>query len=108
TSIAARATAPPPPKAAPPPAAAGPTHPQPRLPAGAGPIRVVVKNEKPAQPLSPAERRARSLENMEKIGRALTAYVAKYGRLPPQSFVARDGKKTLSWRVAILPELGYQ
>src|SRR5262249_19079708 len=78
------------------------------LPVGRDSIHVVVKNEKPAEPLSDAGRRTRSVENLEKIGRAISAYVAKYGRLPPQSLIGRDSRKTLSWRVAILPELGYQ
>lgn len=77
------------------------------FPSGSASITVVVKNEKPEKALSPAERRARTAENMEKIGRALAAYVAKYGRLPPQALRATDGNRSLSWRVVILPELGY-
>ena len=64
-------------------------------------------NEKPAQPLTEAERRARSIANMEKIGRALAAYAKKKnGKLPPQA-TSMDGEALLSWRVQILPELGY-
>jgi hypothetical protein len=76
-------------------------------PTGRGPIRLVVQSEKPKEALSPGDRRARSLANLEKIGRALTAFVEKHGRLPPQALRDPSGKQSLSWRVAILPELGY-
>jgi hypothetical protein len=66
-----------------------------------------VSNEKPSQPLTEAERRARSIVNLEKIGRALMAYAKKKnGKLPPQA-TSKDGEALLSWRVQILPELGY-
>src|SRR5262245_42978332 len=99
-------------KSLPPPApglssAQSPTNPKQLLPTGSGEIRVVVQNEKPKEPLSVAERRARSLANLEKIGRALTAHVAKNGRLP-HAIGPNEQKMNLSWRVAILPELGYQ
>lgn len=78
-----------------------------RLPSGSGPIQVVVRNEKPAEPLSAVQRRNRSLKNLEKIGSALTAYVAARGTLPALAIENQYGEKVLSWRVAILPELGY-
>ena len=79
----------------------------PALPKANGPVRIVVKNAAPAKPLSPDECFARSLANMEKIGVALQSYAAKYGKFPGQAILGPDGKKLLSWRVAILPELGY-
>jgi hypothetical protein len=66
----------------------------------------VASNEKPEGPLTELERRARSIANLEKIGKALAAYAAKRGRFPPPA-TSDDNGDYLSWRVAILPELGY-
>ncbi len=65
-----------------------------------------VSNAKPAGPLTETERRARSIANLEKISQALTAYAKKHGHLPTAG-VPVDGTLTHSWRVTILPELGY-
>jgi hypothetical protein len=75
---------------------------------GLGDIPTVAafNNEKPSQPLTEVERRARSIANMEKIGRALAAYAKKNGKYPPLAS-STDGDARLSWRVLILPELGY-
>jgi hypothetical protein len=75
-------------------------------PVEAGPVEPLVSNARPAGPLSENERRARSIANLEKIGKALTAYLAKRKQLPPAG-IPRDGELLLSWRVIILPELGY-
>jgi Protein of unknown function (DUF1559) len=40
------------------------------------------------------------------VTRAMTAYEAKNGHFPPPAMKTRDGKPGLSWRVAILPQLG--
>jgi len=73
----------------------------------AAPEGPMAGNEKPEEPLTEAGRRARSIANLEKIGKALTAYVAKRNKYPPVAS-QRDGDLLLSWRVLILPELGYQ
>ncbi|MCI0361282.1 MAG: DUF1559 domain-containing protein [Planctomycetaceae bacterium] len=70
------------------------------------PTAPMVSNEKPKEELTVTDRRARSIANLEKISKALTAYVKKKGKLPPAS-IAVDGEGQLSWRVIILPELGY-
>lgn len=70
------------------------------------PIGAAFNNEKPSQPLTEVERRARSIANLEKIGRALAAYAKKNGKYPPVAS-STDGDAHLSWRVLILPELGY-
>jgi hypothetical protein len=87
---------------APPPVPAKPPSIQP----GEAPAGPPISNAKPDQPLLEIERRARSIANLEKIGRALAAYVAKRGTLPPQALTV-DGDPYVSWRVIILPELGY-
>ena len=63
-------------------------------------------NARPAGPLSETQRRARSIANLEKVGRALATYLSKRKQLPPAG-IPRDGELLLSWRVVILPELGY-
>jgi hypothetical protein len=49
------------------------------------------------------------LQNTEKIAKALNAYALDYGVYPPPTTYAADGITPLhSWRVLILPYLGYQ
>jgi len=53
---------------------------------------------------------AERIDKLEKIGRALQAYNQSHGHLPHPglSDAAEPGPVGFSWRVAILPELGYQ
>jgi hypothetical protein len=75
-------------------------------PAPAGPIKVAVQNAKPAKPLNNEEIRTRSIANLQKLGQALVAHAQRTGALPAN---LRDehGAPLLSWRVALLPDLGY-
>lgn len=50
----------------------------------------------------------RDLDNMQAIARALNAYSDRYGTYPPPAVVDASGKKLYSWRVLILPFLGYE
>ncbi len=43
-----------------------------------------------------------------RIASALGAYHAKHGRYPDAAVADKDGKPLLSWRVALLPHLGYE
>lgn len=53
--------------------------------------------------------RGQCIQNAEKIAKALNAYARDYGTYPPSITYAADGKKAMhSWRVLILPYLGYQ
>jgi|GEM_PF-3983607 len=63
---------------------------------------------KPAQPLAFVERSQLSAENLDRIAQALEAYLQDNGLYPAQAIY--DGAKTplLSWRVELLPYLGYQ
>lgn len=88
-----------------PPAQAQPATEPPALPPP-GPIRVVVRNPKPDKPLKPAERRDRSAANLKKIGEAIAAHVKRTGSLPA-TISDQKGNRLLSWRVALLPYLGY-
>lgn len=46
-------------------------------------------------------------KRMEEIGRALAAEMAETKYVPAPSMMDNDGNPTLSWRVRILPKLGY-
>jgi hypothetical protein len=48
------------------------------------------------------------LTRMKAIATALNAYCDRYGTYPPASLVDPTGKPLLSWRVLILPFLGYK
>ena len=53
--------------------------------------------------------RGQCIQNVEKIAKAMNAYAQDYGSYPPPTTFAADGKTPMhSWRVLILPYLGYQ
>ena len=54
------------------------------------------------------QRRARTLENMAKLGRALNAYADGYAGYPVTKAPGAAANPPMSWRVAILPLLGYE
>ena len=54
------------------------------------------------------QRRARTMENMAKLGRALNAYADSYAGYPVTKTVNAAASPPMSWRVAILPLLGYE
>lgn len=63
---------------------------------------------KPASPLSEGDVRARSVSNMEEITVALLAWSNSNYRVPVTVLKDSRGRPGLSWRVAILPFLGYE
>ena len=54
------------------------------------------------------QRRARTMENMAKLGRALNAYADSYAGYPVTKVPGAAANPPMSWRVAILPLLGYE
>jgi prepilin-type processing-associated H-X9-DG protein len=52
-------------------------------------------------------RRKQCDEYLDRIGRALHEYHRVQGHLPAPALADREGQPLLSWRVAILPQLGY-
>jgi hypothetical protein len=46
--------------------------------------------------------------NLQRIAAALQSYHDQYGCFPPPSIADKNGKPMHSWRVLILPELGYE
>lgn len=61
-----------------------------------------------AVPLGELERCQRAAENLRRIGAALAAYVERNGCLPLPAMKTASGVATLSWRVELLPYLGYE
>lgn len=67
-----------------------------------------IDQRKPEQPLSELQRRERSAENIKRIAAAIVEYAQREGQFPkPGEIQSEGGIPTLSWRVAILPYLGY-
>ncbi|TWT29416.1 DUF1559 family PulG-like putative transporter [Blastopirellula retiformator] len=54
-----------------------------------------------------AARRAQSTNNLKQIALSMHVFHDTYKHFPPQAITDKDGKKLLSWRVALLPLLGY-
>ena len=55
-----------------------------------------------------ASRRAACLTHLKQLGLAMEKYHEGHGHFPAPAIARRDGTPLLSWRVAILPQLGYQ
>ena len=66
-----------------------------------------VAERKPDGEEEESARRSRASDNMMKIHAALEAYYDEHEFYPARAFVTESGFKTLSWRVEILPYLGY-
>ena len=63
---------------------------------------------KPESPLNDIQRRNKSALNLDQIIKALNKHAREHGTYPTQAITSqRLGRPLLSWRVAILPELGY-
>lgn len=70
--------------------------------------QVVKDNQKPDKPLSVTERRRRTIENLRRIGEALNRYQREKGRFPTPAIYDWRSSPLLSWRVELLPSLGYE
>jgi prepilin-type processing-associated H-X9-DG protein len=53
-----------------------------------------------------AARRAQCVNNLKTIALAMHNYESAHGHFPPAAITDKDGKPLLSWRVAILPDMG--
>ena len=53
-------------------------------------------------------RRKQCFANLKRLGLAFHEYHEVHGRFPAPALVRSDGTPLLSWRVALLPHLGYQ
>ena len=74
----------------------------------ASPAQVSDTISPPSAPLAPTERRQRTLDNLTKISAALERYREERGRYPLFATFSQTGQPLLSWRVELLPYLGYQ
>lgn len=68
---------------------------------------VALSSWRPTQPLEDSERRKRSADNIEKVTAALIEWIENSKMLPRSVIKDSQGRKVLSWRVQILPLLGY-
>ncbi len=78
----------------------------------------VAKDQKPLEAIRPIEerkdtlsgeaKRQRSAQNIEKIAGAIMAYYKDRGNYPRAYYQTANKFKTLSWRVELLPYLGYE
>jgi hypothetical protein len=62
----------------------------------------------PDPSLGPSQRRQTTIDNLTRIGQALEAYRSANGAYPGSAMLTTTGQPMLSWRVALLPYLGYQ
>ena len=62
----------------------------------------------PATPLPPDARARRTVENMTRIGDAFQTYLSEKTYYPAHAIRDRANAPILSWRVALLPYLGYK
>ena len=69
---------------------------------------VSVVDRRPEKPMAAEERRAWAFKGLSAVGQALREYTQKNNQLIKPYSTAGGGVKTLSWRVEILPYLGYQ
>ncbi len=70
--------------------------------------RFIIANRKPDKPLSAAEQRQRTIENLQQIGRALVLHVNERRCFPAPAVCDKSYSPLLSWRVVLLPYLGYE
>lgn len=77
-------------------------------PAATAGLPAMIAERRPAEPLDETARAMRSAENLKKIGQAFVAYTEEKKVLPDQAIRTSAGMATLSWRVELLPYLGYQ
>jgi hypothetical protein len=62
----------------------------------------------PARPLGLIERRQRTIDNLTMLGDAVRRYCEKEGKVFARAITNPKGEALLSWRVELLPYLGYQ
>lgn len=68
----------------------------------------VSDTKRPDANLSISQRRQMTIDNMQRITRAIEAYREANGSYPPRAIFSKGGQPMLSWRVLLLPTLGYQ
>lgn len=67
-----------------------------------------IAQRKPNQPLSESQRRERAVKNLEVISSAVIEWLEGSFKVPVNHVKNSRGRPVLSWRVHILPMLGYQ
>ncbi len=62
----------------------------------------------PHEPLELVARRQRTIDNLKKIGAAITRHTEAKRGFPASAIFSSSGRPLLSWRVELLPYLGYE
>ena len=66
-----------------------------------------ISERQPTAPLTDFQRRKMAADNIKKIANGLNVYFERKGSLPARGMKSKSGIITLSWRVELLPYLGY-
>lgn len=72
------------------------------------PLPLPITKRKPSEPLNEKQRAEFSAKNLEKLSVALKRFVADKHYIPCSNVRSSKGAFVMSWRVALLPYLGYQ
>ncbi len=72
--------------------------------AASGPLSDTIP---PGTQWSAKEQRGRAIENLKRVANALQQYQNEKGIFPAPAIASADGRPLLSWRVELLPYLGY-
>jgi hypothetical protein len=70
--------------------------------------KLLVMLEPPLDKVRKAAQRQVSVNNLKQIGLAFHNYLSAMGTFPAAAITSKDGKKLLSWRVAILPYIEHE
>ena len=74
----------------------------------AGPPPAFPRVSQLEKPLELVERRQRTIDNLTSIGAAITRHTEAKRRFPASAIYSSSGRPLLSWRVELLPYLGYE
>ncbi len=69
--------------------------------------QLIITVTRPEFPLEVERARAQSIDNLQRIAAALEAYSQSTRTYPPLASRDAEGRPLLSWRVHLLPQLGY-
>ena len=75
---------------------------------GVGAVMMAVLVVHAVQESVRASRRQQCAGHLDRLGLAMHQYHAEHGHFPAPALAGRDGTPLLSWRVALLPHLGYR
>lgn len=71
-------------------------------------VNLTIALARPETPLDAVAQRRFTIENLKRLAEAMDVYMREHGALPAKALLDSQRRPTLSWRVALLPYLGYQ